>query len=292
MMMREKLKWVAASVLVGGGIAAAAVAQQTSNQGRPASEPSRAATKAIAPTSENGPADARWVRTLSSGARIKVVGISTHPSGLTTWWRPDGTPLAQPPCDPSQDSVTPDPAEDRVVRAVVVQLANVPAGAEHHWSIDESAGGAGGSPQRGRKAVPGLSQWITDFPRRLKTSTVRFEVATGPWVTVQTCGNSPSSRGTKNGPNYIFSRAIATKEGAMLSVTHDLSDVSVRLVAVDRKGNGHVAEVRSGGGVQGYHQLVVEFDLPPEKIEEFRVQTRHFERVEIPGVALNPAGGD
>ena len=62
----------------------------------------------------------------------------------------------------------------------------------------------------------------------------------------------------------------------------------VRLVAVDRDGEEHPADVRSGGGVKDFRQFVVEFDLPPEQIKEFRLQTRPYEGSRSP-VSLSNA---
>ena len=290
MMIWDKLKWVAAAALVAVGLTAGALAQQTSRNRIAASEPPKAEAPPSEKPSKGAAADPRWVRTLSNGASIEVIGISAHPSGPDTWWRPDGTPLQQAPYDRSSNELT--TAEDYVARAIAVRLTGVPAGAEYHWSIDQSGSSAGGEARRAGKPISGLSAYITEFPSRLKTSAVRFEVATGPWVTVQTWGNNPGSRGSRDGSNYIFGQALATEKGSTLSVTHNLKDVSVRLIAVDRKGKEHTAETRSGAGVSDYHQLVVEFDLPPEQIEEFRVQTRNFERVELPGVALKPVGAE
>jgi hypothetical protein len=40
--------------------------------------------------------------------------------------------------------------------------------------------------------------------------------------------------------------------------------------------------------VQSFQQISVEFALPPDQIKEFRLQTRPFEEVAIPRVALRP----
>ena len=77
--------------------------------------------------------------------------------------------------------------------------------------------------------------------------------------------------------SYIFGAPIATKKGTTRSVTHNLHDVAVRLVAVDGDGEERPSEVRSGSGVKDFVQITVEFPLPPEQIREFRVQTRPYE---------------
>ena len=61
------------------------------------------------------------------------------------------------------------------------------------------------------------------------------------------------------------------------------------VVAVGFDGEEHVAIDRDGGGVNNMYQLTAEFDRHFEKIREYRLQTRPYERVEIPGIALKPA---
>ncbi|MGO9467753.1 MAG: RNA polymerase sigma factor [Isosphaeraceae bacterium] len=289
MMMWEKLKLAAAGIVVavGVGVAATALAQRPEQDRSPPSRPAAAEVQAAAPPAVHPPHDPRWMRTLSSGATIEVLGVSPHPSGPATWWRPDGTPLLEPPCDPFRARIG--AGGDVVVRAVVVRVTHLPPGADDKWSVKEGNGGSGGRAESGGKPVFGLSEAVTVFPRTLKFCTVRFEVASGVWTTVQTWGKSPGALGSA-AASYIFSAPIATQKGTTLSVTHNLHDVSVRLVAVDRDGKEHSSDFRSGAGVKDFVQTTVEFPLPPEQIKEFRVQTRPYEVVEIPGVALEGVG--
>jgi hypothetical protein len=60
----------------------------------------------------------------------------------------------------------------------------------------------------------------------------------------------------------------------------------VRLVAVHGDGEESPGEIRSATGVKDFQQIVVEFDQPPEQIKEFRLQTRRYEEIAIPGIAL------
>jgi len=288
MMMWEKLKLAAAGIVVAVAIALGAasstLAQRPEQNGSAKPQPAAADVQASTTlVGQSGP-DPRWMRTLSSGATIEVLGVSPHPSGPATWWRPDGTPLREPPCDPFRAQIG--AGGDVVVRAVVVRVTHLPPGAEHNWSVKEANGGSGGRAQVGGKPIADLSEAVSVFPRTLKICTVRFEVASAVWSTIQTWGKHSGALGSING-SYIFSAPIATKTGTTLSVTHNLLDVDLRLVAVDRHRKEHLAEFRSGAGVKDFKQITVEFPLPPEQIQEFRVQTRPYEVVEIPGVALD-----
>jgi RNA polymerase sigma factor (sigma-70 family) len=286
-MMWEKIKLVAAGALIAVGLTAGALAQQRSKDRLPGAQQPKAQAQPSGKSAEKSAVDPRWVKMLPNGATIEVVGISPHPSGARTWWRPDGTPLGQPPCDPSPTNIRGD--GDVVYRTVVVRITGVPPGADDGWWINQANGGSQGQAKLGAKPVPGLSQTVTMFPSGLRDCTVRFEVAAGPWLTVQTWGNNQGARGAEPGRNFIFGQALATKKGSTISVTHDIGDhLSVQLIAVDHDGEEYPSEIRSGSGVKGFKQLVVEFALPPEQIKEFWVQTRPYERVEVQGVALKP----
>jgi RNA polymerase sigma factor (sigma-70 family) len=78
--------------------------------------------------------------------------------------------------------------------------------------------------------------------------------------------------------------------GTVLTVCHDIVGVAVRVVAVDQSGGERTPVHQTGGGVKDFHQIVAEFDLGPEAIQEYRLQTQGYERVEFPGVALKPDG--
>ena len=288
MMMWERLKVVAVGTFLAIGLTAEVLSQQAPEDRILALQGPKAAARPSEKRDEKPAADPRWSKSLPNGATIEVVGVSPHPSGPLTWWRPDGSPLAEPPCDRSGTEITSD--GNVVFRAVVVRVTNVPEGADEDWWIKEANGGSSGPARRAGKLVPGLGEVVTEFPRGLGTCTIFFKVAAGPWNTVQTWGKDDGALASRDGPSFIFGGRIATRTGTTLSVTHDILDKPMRLVAVDAEGKEHPGMVRSGSGVKDFRQLVVEFDLPPESIKEFRVQTRPYEEVEIPGVVIRATG--
>jgi hypothetical protein len=283
MMTWEKIGAITAGAIVALGLTAAGMSQLPTDAPPPA-----IAVQGGRPASKPDAPDPRWTRSLPNGATIEVVGVSPHPSGPDTWWRPDGTPLDQPPCDPSGTKLSSDDPRD-VVRAVVVRLSGLPAGAEYHWRPGPMGSNAGPPATLDGKPVADLRLITGVFAGDLKSCTISFEAAAGFWKTVQEWGKRQGSFGSRNGASFIFSEPIPTDKGTVLSVTHSIEDRSTRIVAVDRDGKEHTSEIRSGGGVGNFRQLVVEFGLPPDRIEGFRVQTREFEKLEIPGVALQPA---
>jgi RNA polymerase sigma factor (sigma-70 family) len=283
MMMWEKLKLVMACAVVVVGLTAEVLSQQAPvGRIRGLQKP-----EAAAPPSRKADAkaetDSRWVRSLPNGATIQVVGISLYPSGPDTWWRPDGTPLPEPPCERSATTATSD--GDAILRSVVVRLINIPAKTDQNWWINEANGGSQGPARRNGQFVPDLSEAVVRFPARTEVCTIHFKAAAGPWSTVQTSGTN-SGAVARVDASFIFGDAIATKKGTSLSVTHNIQKMAVRIVAVDDTGEEQPGAVRSCSAVTDFQQIVVEFALPADQIKQFRVQTRPYQEVEIPGIHL------
>jgi RNA polymerase sigma factor (sigma-70 family) len=286
----EKLKWTAAGFLGAVGLAAGALAQSSSKDSAPTPPPTAKSGSQPETIGRKPLRNARWVKTLPNGTTFEVVGVSQHPSGHDTWWYPDGKAMQRPPCDPSPTKILSD--DGFVNRMVVARITHVPATADYHWRVVGARSNSGGESRREGKPVPELHEFVAEFPPDLKSCTVRFEMAAGPWKTSQTWARSQGAIGNRFGPSYIFSAPIATTTGTVLAVTHNIPNtLAVRLVAVDGNGQERAAKPKSGSGVGDFHQLVGEFDLPVNQIREFRVQTRPFEQIEIKDIALNPLPG-
>jgi hypothetical protein len=277
MMFRGKLKLCAAAVFtaVGLAIAVGSWAQQATN------EAPAGALKAV-----SGPAaKSRWTGSFSNGTTVEVVGISTYPAGPKTWWGPDGSPLVEAPCDPPEKHIT---AEDTVYKVIAVRWDGEPVDSATGWSIRPSRGSSGEKPRRAGREIPGLRVQVVALPRELARCAVEFKLAAGAWKTVHT-GTGPSSAGAIRRA-YMFSEPIATQSGVIVVVTHNIEDQDVRLVAVDREGKEHLPlGHHSSVGAAGFKQIVREFDLPPAEVEEFQLQTRPFEHLEIKDVVLTRA---
>ena len=258
----------AVGTLVVIGLGFGALAQQSSKERIPGSEPPKAQAQSPEKPYPKAAVDPRWVKSFPNGATIEVVGVSPHPSGSDTWWGPDGKPLEQAPCDRSSTIQTSDKAV--ISRAVVVRITGLPPGADHDWWIDEAQGGSQDRARLGGRPVPDLYEVVTFFDREKATCTVQFKVAAGAWKTVKVWGTSQGATSARNGPSYIFGEPIETRKGTSLSVTHNIKEDSVRLVAVDGDGKEHPAEFRSGSGVGEFYQLVGEFDLSPKQIKKFQ----------------------
>ncbi len=283
MMIWQKIKAAATAAVLAAGLVAVALARQAS-PALPAS-PLQATPDAGAQRGRRQIApDPRWTRVLPSGARVEVIGVSPHPSGPHTWYRPDGTPLTEALCDASRNDVQ--AADNSVVRAIVVRFTHLPPNAEHQYQVLESIVGGSAKPVIDGAPVADLFEWVGVLQRSQKTCTVRFEVGAGTWITDVSHGPSEGATASERG-GYIFSEPAASEHGTTLTLTHTQRDLFMRLVAVDRDGKEWLGGSQSSLGIGEIHQIKVEFPLPLEKIKEFRVQIQPLERVEIAGVALD-----
>ncbi|AMV40588.1 hypothetical protein [Planctomyces sp. SH-PL62] len=124
--------------------------------------------------------------------------------------------------------------------------------------------------------------------------TVRFRVTTATWRTVESLDKSACSIGREKGRNFASSGAIAVKEGGTtLCLGHDVgAQEAIRLVAVDGEGKEHTPARESGFSGGDVRQIVSHFDLPPEAIQNFRVQTRPYDEIVMPDVATDPIPTD
>jgi RNA polymerase sigma factor (sigma-70 family) len=282
-MMLEKLRLASLGVVVAAGLSAHALWQQTANGRSQATRPPQTAARRLEEPNENETRDRRWTRSLPSGATIDVIGVSSLPDGPDTWWRPDGTPFQPAPLAPTKQRI-----EDNNViqRLIIVRVSGIPQGADHQSSITDAIVVSRGPFKSNFKLETDLYEITVSHPADARTCTVRFKVATGPWNTIHTAGKYAGGGGTQLGWSYICGDAIATANGTSLSVTHNIQNQSVRLVAVDDEGTESAGSVESTIDVTDFRQIKFDFDQPPAQLKEFRLEVRPYEEVEIPGIAL------
>jgi RNA polymerase sigma factor (sigma-70 family) len=284
MMAWEKLKLAAVGVVVavGLGFTAQALSPKAPIPGRPAAPRPQATREAAGALSAKTTNDHRWVRRLPNGATIEIIGVSSIPTGSDTWWRPDGTPLHPAPCDRREPMVT---GDKLFAKSVVVRVTGIPAGADQDLSITEAQACYRGPAKRDDKVIPELTELNANFTIGTRAGTVRFQVASDPWHTEVTAGKSTGAFAAATA-SYIFGDAIPGKEGTLLAVTHNVEGMALRVLAIDVNGKEHPGGIRSSLGVTGFQQIKIEFDLPPDQIRNFLLQTRPYQKVEIPGIRL------
>lgn len=237
------------------------------------------------------PKEARsWVRTLSNGATVELVGVSTHPTGPGTWRIPDGTPLPTAPY--ARSGAHAHPIEAQRAWEFAVRIGNLPEqGASRRWKVVPSgASTASGTPRDSTdKVLPGMEMLAVNLPIDRRTCTVRFGVASGGWKTEITNKLEQSAQGRMK-LSAIFGNAREDRGKTFVTVSHDQSEDDLRLVAVDSDEVEHTPVRSYSSGVRDYVQLEVEFGFPLAKLKEFRLKSRPFEWVDFADVSLKPEG--
>ena len=169
-----------------------------------------------------------------------------------------------------------------------MRLARIPDGADHQWSITEAVGPATAPAMRDGKPLPSLSVMTALLPADAGTGTGLFQ-GRG-----RSLGNHPDLREESAGGGapgrraYMWGNAIATSKGTAFSVTHNILDKSVRIVAVSRDGDGKEiqGEIRSATGAKDF-ELIVSRVRPTARADQgIPASDRPYEKVEIPRIAL------
>lgn len=245
-------------------------------------------------------APAPFTATFSNGVQVELIGLGENPSKDKPWWRPDGSPLAERPLQRV-------PAHmgggfGSIGREVCWRWKNTPDDPDFDtgWSTVPHYGGAGGGTAfdaEGKK-VPDLVAWAIQMPKSPGTCTFKFSVTVDytPWKTVfsddgkHESSMSRSDLGVRLGAS--FNPARVEGDATVISVSYQIPDQAVRLVAIDEDGKVHQAGSSSGGGALGFNMMTYQFrNLPLEKIKRFELQaqTRRFETIEFRNVSLDPA---
>jgi beta-lactamase regulating signal transducer with metallopeptidase domain len=219
------------------------------------------------------------------GMTIEVVGVSTHPSGATTWWSPDGTPLREAPCDPAGEVMN---APGRQVREVVARIVGLPEGAALEWNPSQCRSQGLGGVMKGGKPVQDLQRAVAEFANGLATCDVHFDIAVGPWTTERAFDGTSSMGITTQERAFFFGKARETAQGTAITIAHNIIDRVVGVVAIDREGHEHRPVSAGRGGAGHFIGLDIEFDIPPGQIREYQLRSRPVGRFEIKNVALQP----
>src|SRR5262249_7172709 len=161
-------------------------------------------------------------------------------------------PLFEAPCDSPPNGLG--LGGDVEFRLIALRVSGLPEDAERGWSIREAAGSASAAAKKDGKTLPGVNTLLVGLPANLEICSVEFRAATVAWRTVGAT-QSPGAFSSKPGPSYIVGEAVASKNGTTLSVAHDIGDVAVRLVAVDRTGRERPSVRNNAMGVRGFYQI-------------------------------------
>jgi RNA polymerase sigma factor (sigma-70 family) len=250
------------------------------------------------PRSERGPVaaadDHRYRASFKDGAAVEVVAVSTVPTGPHTWWKPDGTPLAEAPADAIESKFSEGDREK--ARVILVRSSGVQKDDMFRWHPTRTESYWGGRPTKNGQSAPELDYYEATFKPDAADCGVQMRVAAGTWTTETSHGGGGGYGNFVNGHKFCFGRARAFhaygRTMTAMAVAHNFLGKDRRLVAVDRDGKTHAAAVNamgSDGDPRWVLDLIdAEFDLPPDQIKEFQVQFRPYEEAEIKGIALKP----
>jgi len=227
-----------------------------------------------------------WTKRLANGVMVELLGVSFNPSKPGSWWRPDGSPLDVPPYEKQGGRVHPSPAQQ--AREFAVRLRNLPEGSPSVlWEFRPEGYGssASGTAEKGGRVLADVAPIAVAFPSKQEACTVRFGVAAGPWK-AEASGRGGEAQGGDQ-LAVIFGTARPVKGGTAITVSHSPVDRALRLVVVDTDGKTRSAGRVQTGGAGKIVQIDAEFDVPPDRVREFRLQGRPYEWAEFPDVRLN-----
>ena len=286
MFMYAKLKLaaaaVAASLIVGGsGVVLFAQAGGGAGQKAPATGNS---TPAPAPA-----ANASSVAEFDDGVLIECLGVRRLGKD-ESWWYPDGSlsakflrsgPQHQRAAALAPDAVSPGQRARRCGCVVVDQSERelVARGRDAERREDRSAY-AITIPGNGRDAVD-----------------ITCKVASGEWETALMCEHldATSCGGGKFGGVIIAPVVDAANPsaggaaGALVTVSHDVTNAQYRVLAIDDSGVEHVASVGNSAIAGHVHQNLYHFDVPVERLRTISFQVRPFDHEATFGnVTLDP----
>ena len=251
-------------------------------------EPTKAARSAPRPEPPRS-----WVRTFADGGTVELLGFSPHPSGPASWRTPEGEALPDAPYARSASNVF----VDGSYRAweFAVRLGNLrDKGASHRWkAVGPDGGGYSTSYGTARDAdnhpVPGLEMLAIGLPAGHRSCSLQFGVAIGPWTTEIANGPDAAAHGRAK-LSAIFGEAREEQGKTFVTVSHNVSDDDLRVVAVDLEGEEHTPIRSTGGSVSNFVQRELQFDLMLARLKEFRLQSRPFEWADFGAIPLPPQG--
>lgn len=299
-MLVDKLKPLALLLVAGAATVAAARSPQDGNRASPTPGP------AAVPASPTP--DPRFTAKFMDGVSVEVLAVGSGPG---VWWKPDGTPLDTPPCDeddgsgprtetriqPPDDSMPHERDDARYRLLFQVHGSGLPdlvTPSGVHFGYRREVKQAG-------RIVPGL-HWLLFNPRNLgdrkgETMDVGFESPRGTWEDHATWPADAGFIGTSDDPpgtRTTFTTLLNERNQTVATIVHEINPAEAehRVTAANAEGR----EISPKRGLEAanekYTLLQLTFDLPPDRIREFRLQKRARDRVSIPGIALKPRPAD
>ena len=227
---------------------------------------------------------------LANGATVEFLGVCEHPSEGKQWWRPEGTPLEKAPYKTTGATETPQAGLQWYEFALRLIA---PGDAHVYWVVAGGTHGSDSGPPIGHdgERCRDVRAYKATQPEGKETTEIRLGVATGAWQTraAHTTLDSEGSYTLDEGRAIAFGVAYEKDSGTCLPVTTNFKpdQIDYEVVAVDDEGTSHLAGGSAYGG-NVLQSMTCKFDLPLQRVKEFRLQTRPWTWVEFKSVALRP----
>ena len=272
---------MAVSALAAIGIMAAAMPARA--QANSTTNPT-AALAAIGRSAPVTQAAEKLTAILPSGVEVELVALSFYPDMNQPWWRPDGTPLSDPPINPSPFNISSSTGQKV---ELVFRLGKKAAEPGYESRITfADGGGLLWTGRRSRKGLPvsDLLVVATSLQAASRTMSLDLLVGAGPWESVAT-SDGLQPKGTlgaaKEAPNLSDHTTLIT---AFFPASRQ-----ARMVATDKDGTTHIAV--SAGISKAGKEADEDFlfhRLPPAQFKSFTLQTRPYEMIHLKDVATAP----
>lgn len=239
----------------------------------------------------------RWVETLPSGVEVELIGISTHPSTATSWWKPDETPLTPAPY--TDDGSHNYPQETERAYEFAVQLRNLPEDyVSTRMETIPKGSSAGGGSDAENAVLPHTRAVAVTLPKYEDDCVLRVSVAAGKWEPLLDYKKNEStdkwSSSSQNGDKgqFAFAPPLESEGKTVFTLTHSLTQVDFRVVAFDKDGMYRHTIISDSHKVGDLIQTTATFNMDLAKIVRFEIQQRPFEEacfLNIPLKATPPS---
>jgi len=286
---------IAAVVLPGVRADEEQAPQEQTPQEQPAQKPQQEVNERKAPAAIQLK---EFTAKLPGGGTVELISVTEHlKKDKAIWWKPDGTPLENPPyTDPGGGMGIGPNSMGRVVAFRFDGLAE-----ETLKDVSIGMIGSGGSrslvtpKDKNGNPLPNLRGKIVSLP--IDTASLTFEVSvpTGEWQRLsETNGDGANGAGLNiDGQQIGVSFMPAKREGENISISfaHNLKGGEVRIIAVEADENGtiHTPSRQRSVGAAGFTQGSAEFKgLAGKPLIGFRLEYRKRGYVTFENVAIAP----
>ncbi len=221
---------------------------------------------------------------------VELVAMTREPSD-GVWWKADGTPANEGTFE-KYGAVPQIGQGERAVVFIFRSRDSERRDASRTYDLQGAKTWFSGvQPRLNGRVVSGGSFVTATFPDSLLATTVRVGVAIDTWETVARDSReaSRSIEFTRFGKTrkVAFLGAVEDKAGdTILTLTHNLPEEDVRILAVDNEGIEHASSTQFATGERRQFTLP---RLAPPRIREYQFQVRPYRWAEFKEVQLTPA---